>query len=93
MSPQQVDKALTKQKQMKKGEAASIRVDTEKIDKLINLVGELVITQSMITDLGEKFTPGATAPATRTHRPIREEYSRVTRACDVDQNVADRDSL
>ena len=57
VSPQQVDKALTKQSQMKKGEAASIRVDTEKIDKLINLVGELVITQSMITDLGEKFTP------------------------------------
>ncbi len=56
VTPQQVDKALQKQKQQKKGEAASIRVDTEKIDKLINLVGELVITQSMITDLGEKFT-------------------------------------
>ena len=55
-TPQQVDKALQKQKQQKKGEVASIRVDTEKIDKLINLVGELVITQSMITDLGEKFT-------------------------------------
>ncbi len=55
-TPQQVDQALQKQKQLKKGEAASIRVDTEKIDKLINLVGELVITQSMITDLGEKFT-------------------------------------
>ncbi|WP_447968351.1 chemotaxis protein CheA [Nitrospira sp. M1] len=56
VSPQQVNQALTKQQQMKKGETASIRVDTEKIDKLINLVGELVITQSMITDLGEKFT-------------------------------------
>ncbi len=55
-TPQQVDKALQKQKQLKKGEVASIRVDTEKIDKLINLVGELVITQSMLTDLGEKFT-------------------------------------
>ncbi|GJL53239.1 MAG: chemotaxis protein CheA [Nitrospirales bacterium] len=56
VSPQQVNQALTKQQQMKKSETASIRVDTEKIDKLINLVGELVITQSMITDLGEKFT-------------------------------------
>ena len=56
VTTQQVDKALQKQKQQKKGEVASIRVDTEKIDKLINLVGELVITQSMITDLGEKFT-------------------------------------
>jgi two-component system chemotaxis sensor kinase CheA len=56
VTPQQVTKALQKQEQLKKGEVASIRVDTEKIDKLINLVGELVITQSMITDLGEKFT-------------------------------------
>ncbi len=56
VTPQQVDKALQKQQQLKKGEGASIRVDTDKIDKLINLVGELVITQSMITDLGEKFT-------------------------------------
>jgi two-component system chemotaxis sensor kinase CheA len=30
-------------------------VDTEKIDKLINLVGELVITQSMLSDLGSRF--------------------------------------
>jgi two-component system chemotaxis sensor kinase CheA len=56
VTTQQIDKALQKQQKLKKGEAASIRVDTEKIDKLINLVGELVITQSMITDLGEKFT-------------------------------------
>jgi len=56
VTPQQIDKALQKQKQLNKGEATSIRVDTEKIDKLINLVGELVITQSMLTDLGEKFT-------------------------------------
>jgi len=62
VAPQQVAQALEKQQEIgkstrvKKVEAASIRVDTEKIDKLINLVGELVITQSMITDLGEKFT-------------------------------------
>jgi len=60
VAPQQVAQALEKQQdkvsRVKKSEAASIRVDTEKIDKLINLVGELVITQSMITDLGERFT-------------------------------------
>jgi len=33
----------------------SIRVDTEKIDSLINMVGELVITQSMLGMLGEDF--------------------------------------
>ena len=33
----------------------SIRVSTEKIDGLINTVGELVITQSMLSQLGELF--------------------------------------
>jgi two-component system chemotaxis sensor kinase CheA len=35
--------------------SASIRVDTAKIDSLINLVGELVITQSMLSSLGDNF--------------------------------------
>ncbi len=38
------------------GAPTSIRVDTQKIDQLINLVGELVITQSMLSMLGENFT-------------------------------------
>ncbi len=60
-SPQQVEQALQKQRQQeaasqsKKADTASIRVDTAKIDKLINLVGELVITQSMLSDLGTRF--------------------------------------
>jgi two-component system chemotaxis sensor kinase CheA len=37
-------------------EGGSIRVSTEKIDELMNTVGELVITQSMLTQLGTKFT-------------------------------------
>ena len=35
--------------------AASIRVGTDKIDTLIDLVGELVITQSMLGELGTNF--------------------------------------
>ena len=59
-TPQQISQALQKQgdtaTQAKKGgDAASIRVDTGKIDKLINLVGELVITQSMLSSLGTRF--------------------------------------
>ncbi len=38
-------------------EAGSIRVGTDKIDQLINTVGELVITQSMLSQLGERFEP------------------------------------
>jgi two-component system chemotaxis sensor kinase CheA len=37
--------------------STSIRVSTEKIDSLINLVGELVITQSMLSQVGDNFTP------------------------------------
>ena len=80
-SPQQVHQALQKQQQLKKNEVASIRVDTEKIDKLINLVGELVITQSMITDLSEKFTlaqlPVLQERITQLERNTREIQERV----------------
>jgi two-component system chemotaxis sensor kinase CheA len=36
-------------------ESSSIRVDIDKVDNLINMVGELVITQSMLGELGENF--------------------------------------
>ncbi len=35
--------------------SSTIRVDTGKIDTLINMVGELVITQSMLSLVGERF--------------------------------------
>ena len=37
-------------------DAGSIRVSTDKVDTLINMVGELVITQSMLNQLGADFT-------------------------------------
>lgn len=36
-------------------ESSSIRVDIDKIDSLINMVGELVITQSMLSQFGDDF--------------------------------------
>jgi len=38
--------------------SSSIRVDIDKIDGLINMVGELVITQSMLSMLGDNFHTG-----------------------------------
>jgi len=46
-TPKQVSQALRKQA-TQITDAASIRVDTRKLDDLVNMVGELVITQSMI---------------------------------------------
>lgn len=40
-------------------ESSSIRVDVEKVDQLINLVGELVITQSMLTQAAIVLDPVA----------------------------------
>jgi len=58
-TPEQISEALKKQSETtapaKKIETPSIRVDTIKIDRLINLVGELVITQSMLSALGSRF--------------------------------------
>ncbi|WDD96863.1 chemotaxis protein CheA [Thalassomonas actiniarum] len=45
------EKAQVKNKQ----DAGSIRVGVDKVDNLINLVGELVITQSMLSELGNDF--------------------------------------
>ncbi len=50
--------ALVKDKPTKKSTAAdqgSIRVSIDKVDALINMVGELVITQSMLGQLGEQI--------------------------------------
>ena len=46
------------------GETGSIRVNVEKIDELMNTVGELVITQSMLSQLGRSFE-GSTAEQLR----------------------------
>ncbi|HZX69585.1 MAG TPA: chemotaxis protein CheA [Rhodanobacter sp.] len=37
------------------GDGGSIRVGVDKVDALINMMGELVITQSMLSDIGEHF--------------------------------------
>jgi two-component system chemotaxis sensor kinase CheA len=42
-------------------ESTSIRVGTDKLDGLVNLVGELVITQSMLSELGRAFDPSRLA--------------------------------
>ena len=50
------DKAAAKPVQKKaSSESSSIRVGIDKIDSLINMVGELVITQSMLGQLGSDF--------------------------------------
>ncbi len=38
-------------------ESSSIRVDVDKVDQIINLVGELVITQSMLTQTATSLDP------------------------------------
>ena len=46
-------KAKPSTKKSSARESASIRVDTTKIDAMVNLVGELVITQSMLSMIGQ----------------------------------------
>lgn len=65
------------------GDGSSIRVSTEKIDELMNTVGELVITQSMLTQLGAKLE-GSIAEQLRTglanlERNVRELQESVMR--------------
>ncbi len=66
------------------GDGASIRVSTEKIDELMNTVGELVITQSMLTQLGTKVSGpvaehlrSGLAQLERNMRELQESVMRV----------------
>ena len=43
-----IEKALEKQRVLSSSSHAAIRVDTAKLDSLVNMVGELVITQTML---------------------------------------------
>ncbi len=54
------------------GEASSIRVSIEKVDQLINLVGELVITQAMIEQRTDSLDP-------LTHERLLNSVSQLTR--------------
>lgn len=49
-------KSAAKQAAPKSDAVSSIRVEIDKVDNLINLVGELVITQSMLTELSQNFS-------------------------------------
>jgi two-component system chemotaxis sensor kinase CheA len=61
------------------GEASSIRVSIEKVDQLINLVGELVITQAMIEQRTDSLDPivherllNSVSQLTRNTRDLQE---------------------
>ncbi|MGC3979917.1 MAG: chemotaxis protein CheA [Steroidobacteraceae bacterium] len=65
------------------GDSSSIRVSIEKIDELLNTVGELVITQSMLGQLGSRFE-GTAAEQLRSglaqlERNVRELQETVMR--------------
>jgi two-component system chemotaxis sensor kinase CheA len=82
ITPEQLNRALDKQQDLRhKQEASSIRVNTNKVDKLINLVGELVITQSMVAQLVAGFTPDRLSQleeaVTQMDRHARELQERV----------------
>ncbi|HCZ33776.1 MAG TPA: chemotaxis protein CheA [Holophagaceae bacterium] len=54
VKPEAVSKALDQQqKKRSQAEASTVRVATEKIDRLVNLVGELVITQAMLAQASQ----------------------------------------
>lgn len=58
--PEAIERALDQQqKKRAHAEGATIRVATEKVDRLVNLVGELVITQAMIAQAAQQARAGA----------------------------------
>ena len=81
VQPETVNKALDQQqKKRNQAEASTVRVATEKIDRLVNLVGELVITQAMLaqasqqahTTQGEEMMSAALLQLDRQTRELQE---------------------
>ena len=77
------DKKAAKKEDSKAGvpgaESSSIRVSVEKVDQLINLIGELVITQAMIEQRSDALDPmvherllGSISQLTRNTRDLQE---------------------
>ena len=60
-SAKAAEKSKTPVKKSASSEATSIRVGIDKVDEIINLVGELVITQSMLDQAGEDLEEQAEA--------------------------------
>lgn len=63
---------------------ASIRVSVKKVDSLVDLVGELVISQSIVTQIAQAFTPDkltqlneALADVERNTRELQERVMRM----------------
>ena len=65
-------KAAKKDAESKAGESSSIRVSVEKVDQLINLIGELVITQAMIEQRSGGLDP-------MMHERLLSSVSQLTR--------------
>jgi two-component system chemotaxis sensor kinase CheA len=81
VKPEAVGKALDQQqKKRNQAEASTVRVATDKIDRLVNLVGELVITQAMLaqasqqanTMQGEEHMSAALLQLDRQTRELQE---------------------
>lgn len=81
VKPEVVSKALDQQqKKRSQAEASTVRVATDKIDRLVNLVGELVITQAMLaqasqlahTPAGEERMSAALLQLDRQTRELQE---------------------
>ena len=61
--PETVEKALQQQQKKRNlAEGSTLRVSTEKIDKLVDLVGELVITQAMLAQSGAELMAAGSVP-------------------------------
>lgn len=69
----------------KAAESSSIRVDTDKIDALINRVGELVITQAMLGQVGEELAEIAGGSEVERLQSGLEQLERNTR--DLQEDV------
>ncbi len=71
-TPQKVNTALKIQNKMGKATSETVKVDTQKLDSLVNLVGELVIANALINEFLGNNANGANKNISHLNKIVKE---------------------
>ncbi len=71
-TPQKVNTALKIQNKMGKATSETVKVDTQKLDSLVNLVGELVIANALINEFLGSNANGANKNISHLNKIVKE---------------------
>lgn len=76
-TPEKVNTALKIQNKLGKAQSETVKVDTQKLDNLVNLVGELVIANALINEMLGNNDKGANKNISHLNKIVKEIQDQV----------------